>query len=79
MSCGGTSMVCVRKLTLTMRSIMGIRKKIPGPRAPTNLPKRKTTPRSYSRSTLMELAIKNTNKTTSMMTGCIALILISLV
>ena len=48
-SCFGTSIVTTRKSILTMRSTNGTRKINPGPRAPTSLPSRKITPRSYSR------------------------------
>src|SRR6266487_1422842 len=50
-SCLGTSIVTTRKSIFTMRSTMGMRKIIPGPLAPCacSLPRRKMTPRSYSR------------------------------
>src|SRR5712691_4218721 len=56
-SCGGTSMVMVRRLTLTILSTSGIRRSSPGPvpsppgltTARACLPKRKMTARSYSR------------------------------
>src|SRR6056297_2573514 len=47
-SCAGTSILIVRKLTFTIRSMIGIRIIRPGPFAPTILPKRKITPLSYS-------------------------------
>src|SRR6185436_12533655 len=52
-SCGGTSMVTVRSGTLTILSMIGMRKMRPGPLAPITRPRRKITPRSYSRSTLI--------------------------
>ncbi len=42
-------MVTTRKSILTILSTMGIRKINPGPFAPSSLPRRKMTPRSYSR------------------------------
>src|SRR6266849_6105956 len=56
-SCGGTSMVMVRRLTLTILSTSGMRRSSPGPvpsppgltTARACLPKRKMTARSYSR------------------------------
>src|SRR6267378_2774942 len=50
-SCLGTSIVTTRKSILTILSTMGMRKIIPGPLAPCawSLPRRKMTPRSYSR------------------------------
>src|SRR5215470_5033070 len=54
-SCGGTSMVTVRRSTRSMRSTSGMRYTIPGPRAPTKRPSRKTTPRSNSLRTLRPL------------------------
>src|SRR5262249_38202507 len=53
-SCAGTSIVTVRRPTLTARSRMGISRMSPGPRSPTSRPSRNTTSRSYSRTTLME-------------------------
>src|SRR5262249_45966190 len=43
------SMVTTRRSILTMRSTIGIRKINPGPFVPSSLPRRKITPRSYSR------------------------------
>ena len=59
----GTSMATVRRLTFTILSMIGISNSRPGPfpvppglsRALEIRPSRKTTPRSYSRSTLTEL------------------------
>src|SRR5213593_3040739 len=42
-------MVTTRKSIRTIRSTIGMRKIRPGPFAPSNFPKRKITPRSYSR------------------------------
>src|SRR5687767_12866240 len=50
-SCGGIVCVIVRRDTRTMRSAMGTSSTMPGPFWATRRPKRKTTPRSYSRST----------------------------
>src|SRR6516225_4448699 len=50
-SCRVTSIVTTRRSILTMRSTIGMRKMSPGPFAPSNLPRRKMTPRSYSRRT----------------------------
>src|SRR5215207_6539871 len=50
-SCGGIVCVIVRSVTLTMRSAIGMSSTRPGPFWATRRPKRKTTPRSYSRST----------------------------
>src|SRR5579884_2048566 len=52
-SCAGISMVRVRRSTLIMRSMYGTRMIRPGPRAPASRPSRKTTPRSYSCTTLI--------------------------
>src|SRR6516164_1088549 len=46
-----TSIVTTRRSILTMRSTIGMRKMSPGPFVPSNLPRRKMTPRSYSRRT----------------------------
>src|SRR5262249_19915931 len=55
-SCGGTSMVTVRKLTLTMRSIGRNTRITPGPLAAGRTrPSLKITPRSYSGRILIEL------------------------
>src|SRR5262245_13035090 len=55
-SCGGTSMVTVRKLTLTIRSIGRKTRITPGPLAAGNTrPSLKITPRSYSGRILIEL------------------------
>src|SRR5262245_38013205 len=66
-SCGGTSMVIVRRLTFTILSMKGMSRTRPGPEpSPPGLktalarrPKRKMTPRSYSRRMRMEEAITN--------------------
>jgi len=50
-SWAGIWSVTVRRLTRTIRSIAGSRKISPGPRWLVTRPRRKTTPRSYSRST----------------------------
>ena len=42
-------MVTTRRSIFTMRSTTGMRIIRPGPLAPSNLPRRKMTPRSYSR------------------------------
>src|SRR3989304_4475110 len=68
-SWGGTSMATVRRLTFTILSTNGIRRRRPGPRpSPPGLktdraffPSRKMTPRSYSRRILtIELKKKST-------------------
>src|SRR5438093_4577713 len=48
-SCRSTLMVTTRKSIRTIRSTIGMRKISPGPFAPSNFPRRKITPRSYSR------------------------------
>ena len=48
-SCGGTLSVTVRRSILTIRSTIGIRKISPGPFWAIRRPRRKMTPRSYSR------------------------------
>src|SRR6266436_1603011 len=48
-SCFSTLIVTTRKSIRTIRSTMGMRKINPGPFAPSNFPRRKITPRSYSR------------------------------
>src|SRR5437667_10837794 len=48
-------MATVRSGILTILSTIGMRKMRPGPFIPMERPRRKITPRSYSRSTLMEL------------------------
>src|SRR5262245_62002257 len=69
-SCAGTSMVTVRKPTLTARSSTGISRIRPGPRSPTRSPRRNTTSRSYSRTTLIELMrISSTANPTKIMNG----------
>src|SRR5665811_813250 len=55
-SCAGTVSVTVRRLTRTRRSIDGISSCRPGPRCSISRPSRNTPPRSYSRSTRIELA-----------------------
>jgi hypothetical protein len=53
-SCGGTFSVIVRRSTLTIRSMIGISRKSPGPfGSGSSRPSRKITPRSYSRATLI--------------------------
>src|SRR6516162_304103 len=69
-SCAGTSMVTVRNPTLTARSMIGISRIRPGPRSPTRRPRRNTTRRSYSRTTLIELTrIKSTANPTKIVNG----------
>src|SRR5262245_2958178 len=66
-SCGGTSIVIVRRLTFTILSMNGTSSTSPGPEpSPPGLktalarrPKRKMTPRSYSRRMRTEEAITN--------------------
>ena len=55
-SWGGTVSVTVRRLTRTIRSIVGISRISPGPRWSISRPSRNTTPRSYSRRTRIEAA-----------------------
>src|SRR5262245_54999760 len=50
-SCRVTSIVTTRRSILTIRSTIGMRKMSPGPFVPSNLPRRKMIPRSYSRRT----------------------------
>src|SRR2546428_14061727 len=78
-SCVGTSMVIVRRLTRTIRSIGQITQIRPGPLGtPINRPMRKITPRSYSRRTFSELKSQiktiitaiNTNGNCSMVVLC---------
>jgi hypothetical protein len=53
-SCGGTFSVIVRRSTFTIRSTTGISRKSPGPLGSgSSRPRRKMTPRSYSRATLI--------------------------
>src|SRR5829696_8179500 len=58
-------MVCVmvRSVTRTMRSAIGTSSTRPGPFCVTRRPKRKTTPRSYSRSTRTEAPASDTPST----------------
>src|SRR5436190_1236702 len=57
-SCGGMLSVIVRRSTFTIRSMIGISRKRPGPfGAGNSRPSRKTIPRSYRRSTLPELTV----------------------
>ena len=52
-SCGGMFSVIVRRSTRTIRSMIGISRNSPGPfGGSSSRPRRKTTPRSYSRATL---------------------------
>src|SRR6266480_5784721 len=64
-SCGGMLSVIVRRSTLTIRSTIGIRRKRPGPfGGSSSRPRRNTTPRSYSRATLIaEIRKSRTRKT----------------
>src|ERR1700735_2397745 len=57
-SCGGMSSVTVRRSIRAIRSSTGITKITPGPRYGVSRPRRKTTPRSYSLSTLSPLKTK---------------------
>src|SRR5574340_48441 len=63
-SCGGTSIVTVRRLTRTSLSMKGMMTTTPGPFPPmsplANRPQRKITPRSYSRSTLNPIRTNTT-------------------
>src|SRR5262245_22327367 len=69
-SCAGTSMVTVRRPTFTARSSTGISRIRPGPRSPTSNPRRNTTSRSYSRTTLIELTrISSTANPTKIRNG----------
>src|SRR5256714_7825075 len=53
-SCGGMLSVIGRRATLTIRSTIGISRKRPGPfGGSSSRPRRNTTPRSYSRATLI--------------------------
>src|SRR5215216_2253896 len=63
-SCGGIVCVIVRRVTRTMRSAIGISSTRPGPFWATRRPKRKTTPRSYSRSTRTDAPASDTASTT---------------
>src|SRR5207302_9898792 len=65
-SCFSTLMVTTRKSIRTMRSTIGMRKINPGPLAPSNFPRRKITPRSYSRRIRMACGMM---MMTRMMTG----------
>src|ERR1039457_248920 len=67
-SCLGTSIVTTRKSIRTILSTMGMRKMMPGPFAPCNLPSRKITPRSYSRRMRMDCGRMKIARTTRMMT-----------
>ena len=58
-------MATVLRLTLVMRSMMGMRMISPGPLALITRPKRKITPRSYSLSTLSDTARNRMNKITT--------------
>src|SRR5579862_4249632 len=53
-SCGGIVSVIVRRSTLTSRSTTGMRNTTHGPFCGSSRPRRKTTPRSYSRRILMK-------------------------
>src|SRR5579875_114132 len=73
-SWGGISKVTVRRSIRCIRSIPGMIKTTPGPRCGSRRPNRKTTPRSYSRKTLMPLkriitAIATTTITANGMTN----------
>src|SRR5215216_866741 len=63
-SCGGIVCVIVRSVTRTMRSAIGTSSARPGPFWATRRPKRKTTPRSYSRSTRTDAPASDTASTT---------------
>src|SRR5215212_1635178 len=63
-SCGGIVCVIVRSVTRTIRSAIGVSSTRPGPFWATSRPKRKTTPRSYSRSTRTDAPASDTASTT---------------
>src|SRR5215211_4971355 len=63
-SCGGIVCVIVRSVTRTIRSATGTSSTRPGPFWATSRPKRKTTPRSYSRSTRTDAPARDTASTT---------------
>src|ERR1035441_1047120 len=66
-SCFGTSIVMTRRSILTMRSTIGMSRISPGPFAPSSLPNRKITPRSYSRRMRIicgSTTVPNANKAT---------------
>src|ERR1039457_5454432 len=71
-SCLGTSIVTTRKSIRTILSTMGMRKMMPGPFAPCNLPSRKITPRSYSRRMRTDCGrMKMASTTITMMMGAV--------
>ena len=61
-SCGGMFSVTVRRSTRTIRSITGISRIRPGPLRAIRRPRRKMTPRSYSRRTRIAEPKKNSRK-----------------
>src|SRR5262249_47532415 len=66
-SCGGICSVIVRRSTRTIRSTIGIRTKSPGPFGfGIRRPRRKTTPRSYSRATFSALTRNSTRRRATM-------------
>jgi hypothetical protein len=65
-SCGGMFSVIVRRSTRTIRSTIGIRMNRPGPfGCGRRRPRRKITPRSYSRATLIALTRNSTRRKTT--------------
>src|SRR4051794_30370969 len=64
-SCGGMLIVTVRSDTRTIRSTNGMRNVSPGPRVAITRPSRKTTPRSYSMTTRIEIASRTTRTSTA--------------
>src|SRR5688572_33385323 len=64
-SCFGTSRTIVRRSTRTIFWMTGQTRMSPGPLTPSKRPRKKITPRSYSRNTLMAL-LSTTNTRTAM-------------
>src|SRR5207248_1105510 len=63
-SCGGTSNTRVLRSTRTICWIGGTTKIKPGPFTPPKRPRKKTTPRSYSRRILIDEMARSTSRTT---------------
>src|SRR5262249_18885840 len=61
------SIVMVRRSTRCARSMAGMTNATPGPRGPPRRPRRNTTSRSYSRTTLIPLAASASRTSTNMM------------
>src|SRR5712692_8337463 len=78
-SCGGMFSVIVRRSTLTIRSMIGISRKRPGPfGSGSRRPSRKMMPRSYSRATLIAESMKSSRMTATTTTATMAAVTVAI-